>query len=68
MKERIIELLNSYAYEVLHVNEDDMYMYFVLDSSMICSITLGELIGEGYTFIVDLGDCKDNQMTIAFEK
>ena len=45
-----------------------MYMYFVLDSSMICSITLSELIGEGYTFIVDLGDCKDNQMTIAFEK
>lgn len=68
MKERIIELLNSYAHDVLNVKEDEMYMYFVLDTCMICSIALGELINEGFTFIIDLDDSENNKLTIAFEK
>lgn len=68
MRERIIELLNSYAHDVLNVKEDEIYMYFVLDTCMICSIALSELINEGFTFIIDLDDCNERNLTIAFEK
>lgn len=68
MKERIIELLNSCAHDVLNVKEDEMYMYFVLDTCMICSIALSGLINGGFTFIIDLDDCNERNLTIAFEK
>lgn len=68
MKERISELISGYIYDILRTYEDDMYLYFVLDSGMIDSVVLGDLIKEGYTFIIDLYDCQERNLTIAFDK
>lgn len=68
MKEKIKALFELYVYDVVRVYENDMYLYFVLNSTMVCSIMLSDLINEGYTFIIDLHDSENNKLTIAFEK
>jgi hypothetical protein len=69
MKQKIASILCSmFGYRIVGERETERYYFVRLNDSMITDVVLRELIEQGFDFIIDLDDCTDRQISIAFVK
>ena len=69
MKQKIAYVLCSmFGYRIVEERETERYYFVRLNDSMITDVVLRELIEQGFDFIIDLDDCADRQISIAFVK
>lgn len=69
MKQKIASVLCSmFGYRIVEERETERYYFVRLNDSMITDVVLRELIEQGFDFIIDLDDCTDRQISIAFVK
>ena len=69
MKQKIASVLHSmFGYRIVEERETERYYFVKLNDSMITDVVLRELIEQGFDFIIDLDDCTDRQISIAFVK
>ena len=69
MKQKIASVLCSmFGYRIVEERETERYYFVKLNDSMITDVVLRELIEQGFDFIIDLDDCTDRQISIAFVK
>lgn len=67
MKEQIMNVFERFEHDYT-ITEDNLYYYFTLSKGMIVSIVLKDLCDLDVDFIIDLYDCKNDRLTIAFRK
>lgn len=69
MKQKIASVLCSmFGYRIVEERETERYYFVRLNDSMITDVVLRELIEQGFDFIIDLDECTDRQISIAFVK
>lgn len=69
MKQKIASVLCSmFGYRIVEERETERYYFVKLNDSMITDVVLRELIEQGFDFIIDLDECTDRQISIAFVK
>lgn len=69
MKQKIASVLCSmFVYRIVGERETERYYFVRLNDSMITDVVLRELIEQGFDFIIDLDDCTERQISIAFVK
>lgn len=69
MKQKIASVLCSmFGYRIVEERETERYYFVRLNDSMITDVVLRELIEQGFDFIIDLDDCTERQISIAFIK
>lgn len=69
MKQKIASVLHSmFGYRIVEERETERYYFVKLNDSMITDVVLRELIEQGFDFIIDLDDCTERQISIAFVK